>query len=320
MHAPRCIQGYNRKGLERPQAVTHVPGMPRPIHGPHMLKPRMKTLIATAALAVMSASATVAQAETVVVGTETGGGFLDWELSVTTLRNPVMQPGLFLLNALNATKADLSAIDPAFLMAPRVSSTQAYKRVNLETPVMSVSGDAVHNAASGYSTFSVQSLKMAGGIQITTPENPSGSAATGGTLAITDIELDFVNNRTYATLTGGNGVGKVEHVHLWDFETFDGGPNVYTIGHYQPEETRHVYGGVIQAEAMSLFTRSLGLTTEGTAAFTDIDYSMDIGYAFTLRGDASLVPEPSSYVLMGAGLAALLAGRKRTLRKSSHVG
>lgn len=85
------------------------------------------------------------------------------------------------------------------------------------------------------STGAITSLSSVGGVTLTS--SLVDQVSYGGTLSISNLQIDFQNNRVYASLTGDfRGVGTPEgyapydssvvttltNVHLWDFQTVQG--------------------------------------------------------------------------------------------------
>jgi len=151
-------------------------------------------------------------------------------------------------------------------------------------------------------TGSVQSFATTGGFSMTSPTLKSVSS--GGSLTVTDLNIDLANKKVYATLIGGNGVGTFNNFYLWDIGSITGSTNVNSPGQYIT-----TFSGLsITTEGFNKFTTSLGLQKLGLSALAGIT---DYGTITVVA-----VPEPSTSALMGLGLAGLLISKRRRQGRS----
>ncbi|MGE5450625.1 MAG: PEP-CTERM sorting domain-containing protein [Acidobacteriota bacterium] len=154
-------------------------------------------------------------------------------------------------------------------------------------------------------TNQILSVATAGGATQTSPA--LRNVSTGGTLTVGDLNVDLINKKVYATIIGGNGVGTKSNFYLWDItnpvatESFIAGTN----------RTLNTISGLrITTEGFDVFTKSLGLLSQGVGAMKTItDYGT---ITTTMTVTAAAVPEPSTYGLMGVGIACIgLVARRR---------
>lgn len=181
----------------------------------------------------------------------------------------------------------------------------------IHSPVLSVSGSLSIDPDSasiliGMDTTLVRTL---GGVTLATQGPNFGTS--GGSLAITNISIDLSNQGIYADVSGSNGLSS-RKVRVWDYAGIEGGlqmsppqphdmPSFDIVGNVTLSKLR------ITQEGTDMFAQGLGLKSIGISALTSIT---DFG-VMTIA-----VPEPSTYLMMGLGLAgvmSLAARRRRTI-------
>lgn len=273
------------------------------------MKSAIRTMVAAAALAAGGAHATVG---TLAVG----GSISDWNYTINSLSGAgTLTFSSALIGALNAAKLQVTAVAPA--IAPVIFKTNAATKVisissvSAAAPVTSLTGDFTSVGVT------VTSVATAGGTLQTAAT--ANIATNGGSLQITNLNVDLFAKRVYADLVGGNGVGAQKNVYLWDIAkvtgpTFVDLSNWNTLDtYYTATMTNTLSGLTINAAAFDLFATSLGLTANGiTSLKTVTDFGV-INSTITI----SSIPEPETCTLMGLGVAGIsLATRRR--RASCH--
>lgn len=247
-----------------------------------MLLANRKAVMATAIL--MSVST---QAATVVVpaGGVYKGVLFPGEIGTLTFSGDLM-------GALDTGKVLVSPYGAASAVILK-DSDGFYTQVSASAPFTSVTVDTNSDQILGATTT--------GGLTQVAPVLKSVSS--GGSLTVTDLNVDLVNKRVYATLIGGNGVGTLSNFYLWDFASITGSTSLFDSSVYPPT----LSGLRITSEGFVKFSQALGLLPLGKAALAGVtDYGTIV---------ATPLPEPSTYALMGLGLAGVscLARRRSKL-------
>lgn len=252
------------------------------------MKFALKTLVAAAAFV----AAGVASAATV-----SAGGQLNSELIFKSGSGKLEFSGA-LLEALDVGKIDITPIDP--LLASEVSIDPE------EGFYTGVSATAGINTLEVDGSLNVLAAATSGGLLQTAPVQRSVSR--GGFLGVSNLNVDLVNNRVYADISGGNGVGDLTNFYLWDIGNISGDTQITGVGEY----TTILSGLAITQEGFNVFSQSLGLLTLGVGALQTVSNFGTITSTITVTP----VPEPSTYALMGIGLVTVgLVARRRAKAK-----
>lgn len=251
----------------------------------------MRVAVRLTAMASLIALALGAQAASVVVpaGTGvysglifTGSGTLTFSADLTS--------------ALGAGKVSVSSFGAAVGTILK-DSNGLYSKVSVSAPLTSLTIDTSTNQVVGAAT--------AGGVTQVVPVFKSVSS--GGSLTVTDLDVDLANKRVYATLIGGNGVGTLTNFYLWNIGSITGSTAISGPGTFSTT----LSGLSITAEGVNKFSQSLGLLSLGKSALSGVT---DFGTITSVIA-VPVIPEPETYALMGLGLVGVaLAARPHTKR------
>jgi len=226
-----------------------------------------------------------------------------------------------LIGALNAGKVTATGLSPATATVT-YKTNNATKVVSIATasaaaPIQSLQIDLTNDG------LTLQKVNALGGARLTAAN--ANIATTGGFLEVSNLSVDLSAKKVFATLNGGNGVGLLNNVELWDIATITG-PISYDLSsppsyYYSFGFTNTVSGLKINANAYNLFATSLGLTANGKLSLSTVtDFgtitstvSITVGLDDAITPD---VPEPATYALVAVGLlAANLATRRRRAKQ-----
>ena len=247
--------------------------------GTHM-QSTIRQIAAAAALLAIG----IAQAASVVipVGSNYGGIQLEGVGSLNFSAD--------FLSALDTYKASVAGYGAA-VPAITKDTDGYYTQVSVTAPITSLTIESTSGV--------VLAATTAGGATQTAPFLKSVSS--GGSLTVTDLNVDFANKVVYATLIGGNGVGTLTNLALWNIGAITGTTSVTGPGTFF---NATVSGLTITSNGFNEFAQSLGLQSLGKAALSGVT---DFGTITIAPG----IPEPSSYALMGLGLVSVVFAIKR---------
>ncbi|KGM40361.1 hypothetical protein JY96_10835 [Aquabacterium sp. NJ1] len=116
------------------------------------------------------------------------------------------------------------------------------------------------------------------------------SISSGGSVTLTDLNVDLNAKKVYATVIGANGVGTVTNVALWDIDTVLGPTNIALPANGSGTFNLAVQGLHLTADGSAKVVSSLGLVTLGKATLAAVsDFG---GLSMTLNSTA--VPPQAS--------------------------
>ena len=237
-----------------------------------------------------------------------GGSVTDqgWTVSGLTGTGTLEFSGA-LRGALSLANVSFVQESPAVLVVEGPADDRT--RIEASAPVKSLSGTF------DGTTVSIESVGTAGGATQLLPDATAPNAtdaSTGGFVTITNLRVDLVNLDIYATLIGGNGVGTVNDLKLWKVNSLTG-PTTFAAVEGSTTSENVLSGLTIYDDAYALFVRAAGLTEFGSGVLASVNDQIENpeGYG-TIRSTitvtasrAAVVPEPSTYALMGLGLVGL---------------
>ena len=265
-----------------------------------------KTVVASAAF-VAAGLANAASVTVPAAGDATSGA---WTLSNVT-GTGTLSFSSSLIGALNAGGIVVEQIDPAAVTAIQ-NKKNKYTSVSAAAPISSLTGDLTGN------TFTATEVKTLGGAKQTSEFDDFAIKDTGGFLEIKNLRVDLVAKKVYADLNGANGVGEHLNFEMWNITNISGDPTSFAVHAGLNTSVNELTGLTINATAFSLFAQALALTDN--VGVPSLQTVTDFGkitstISFTATAVTPAVPEPSTYALLGAGLAVMGASMMRRRAK-----
>ena len=264
----------------------------------------MKAVFKSLVVASSLIAAGLSSAGAVTISTSGSVTSGDWTLSNLTGSGTLVFSST-LIGALNAGGVQVSQVNPATVTSTKRTNGK-YSAISAAAPVTSLTG-----TQTGAASFAANVVATAGGALQTAEADDF--TTTGGSLAITNLRVDIDAKKVFATLVGGNGVGTVNNLYLWDITTVTG-PTTFAAVPGTITANNELTGLKITSNAFSLFSRSLGLTQPGNDALATVtDFGKISSSISVTAAQVPAVPEPSTYALMGVGLVGLglMSARRR---------
>jgi hypothetical protein len=121
------------------------------------------------------------------------------------------------------------------------------------------------------------------------------NVSTGGSLTISNLSVDLLTKRVYATIVGANGVGTLTDYYLWDFDSVSGATTVPqpATSTSPGTNTITVTGLRLTADSLNKTVTSLGMVRIGSTALGSV---FDFG-SITLPVTATPVLTPCTVTI-----------------------
>jgi hypothetical protein len=251
---------------------------------------------------VMLAAGGLAQAQlTTEAGFVKGGppvGQFGWELS-DLQGSGSLAFSADLIGALSVAGITTSITAPA-------TGTVAADAITIAAPILTINRhfDATAlRSEGGIANYTLNKVGTLGGAAMLAPA--ANFATSGGSLSVSAISVDLASKSIFARVSGGNGLAD-QRVRVWNYTSIEG-DTTQQLNNGTMVFNNTLTGLTITSEAFDMFAQGLGLKAGGIAAMKSIsDYGvMSSTLSFTV------LPEPSTYLMMGLGLVGLALAAKR---------
>ena len=270
------------------------------------MKFALKSLVAASAF-VMAGVAAAAPLTLSAGGSVTDQG---WTVSELT-GSGTLSFSSTLIGALNAGGIAIEQISPAAVTTV-LNKKNKYVSASAAAPIQSISGTF------DGSTVTVTGVSTLGGAKQISEFDDFAIKASGGFLEIKNLRVDLTVMKVYADLVGANGVGTHNNTEMWSISNIVGSTSFAAVEGVTTS-VNELTGLTINANAFSLFAQALALTDNvGVPSLQTVTDFGKITSTISVRATrvaTPAVPEPSTYALMGAGLAAIAVLSRRKQRR-----
>lgn len=238
---------------------------------------KFNAVLKAAALAAILASASAQAAPVTVAALPSSTGVLKLSDDVSNAESSV-------IGAFGVAGIQITAAAPATLQTGNYPPPDDFAQFAwISAPVSTVTYDDT--------TGQVLSVQSQGGL-IQTVAAPN-AASRGGNITVQNIRVDLVGKTLYADVSGANGLAS-SNIAFFNFSTLSGASTI------TPGVTANttLSGLTLTAEGKQALITGLGLRGIGLTTLNNLTDFGSLESSITVP-----VPEPSTYALMGLGLA-----------------
>lgn len=219
------------------------------------------------------------------------------------------------LGLLDTGRMQVTNPNPIILPAVIRDTDGFYSKVEVSAPVSTLTVDQATSQI-----YRINSTQRLAGIST----QPLASVTKGGAVTFSNLSIDLGTRIVSGSIEGGNGVGTLDNVALWQADTLTTTWSLCascTVSSFygQYELKADLSGLHLTDNGKALVAQSLGLLSLGKSAFNSIGefgtLSATVGittYIGAVGGvNITAVPEPGTYALMGLGLVGLALTKRR---------
>lgn len=209
------------------------------------------------------------------------------------------------IGAFGVAGIQISAAAPATLLAGAYPAPDDYAQfAHIRAPIQSVTFDDTTRTVTG-----VQSL---GGLVQTVAT--ANAASRGGNITVQNIRVDLTTKTLFADVSGANGLAS-SNIAFFNYTSLSGSTTMPTLLAGQSATINTTLSGLtLTAAGKQALVTGLGLRGIGLTTLNNLTDFGTLESSITVTGVAA-VPEPSTYALMGLGLAgAAFIARRRNAR------
>lgn len=224
------------------------------------------------------------------------------------------------LRALNEASVGLQALPDASLQTSAVAGGFGYESATVSAPIQSWSAVYRGQGWPPETTETLMATTSGGGFVLTSAA--SGATQGSGELRISDLRVDHINRVIHADIQGANGVGFLNDHPLWTYASVIGDtqrewPGLGILDGAQFRQWDFSLSGLFlvnQADVGNIFAKALNLNDGQRRALQTLNDPNTDGFgslSYSAGMVVTVIPEPGTWALMGAGLVCLAALRRR---------